>query len=264
MSTKIKKHRAVSVSSLTKFKKSPKYYWYHYLSGKKFETKVTGAMMFGSAFHCYYLENHNFEKKFIVNDESRNSNAYKELKKDCDAKKIKIIKTKDLDLIKTMNQEALELCPEVAPFLECDGVCEETFTGTNQHGFHITGNIDKYIPEMKAIIELKTINKMQDQSDLVKKIIDEYSITVPHYFELVPDAQYFYFLFQEKEPPYDAAVLELDQEIINGMYKVYDGLMRSLAHCIENESWPGVTSGRILNIRSSDIPPWLRSNIGLE
>lgn len=257
-------HRPVSVSSLTQLKKSAKNYYYRYLSGKPFDAKTTPPMLFGGAYHCIMLENHNFDEKFIVNDLNRNTNEFKALKADCDEKRIRIIKTKDKELATTMRNELLESCAEVAPFLETDGVCEKTFNNVNEHGFHITGNLDKYIPDMKAIVELKTINKMTEPADLIKKIINDYPITPPHYFQLVPDAQNFYFIFQEKEPPYDACVVFLEPEILEGMQRQYDSLMRYLRYCIENNSWPGISRGELLGVRADDVPPWLRNQIGIE
>lgn len=255
---KIKSHRPISVSSLKVFAKSPLAYWHKYMSGEIPVKKKSKPKEFGNAWHTYNLQFDKFHEKYIINDLNRNTNEFKAIAAEAEKNEQGILKTQDKLLLEAMKRQMLRT-PEAKVFLEADGECEKEFLGENAYGYKLKGYIDKLIPDCSTVLELKTISSIDDEYDVQKQIFDlEYLLTVPHYLELT-GAQSFKFLFQETSAPYDSLVYEVEGETLQIAEQYYATLIRSLTHCIENDSWPGVGGGLIKKL---DLPPWLRSKLG--
>lgn len=62
-------HHAISRSAIMEFKKSPKHYWYKYLSGKYVRPNPTPALIFGSAAHTFMIEYHAFFERYAIKHE---------------------------------------------------------------------------------------------------------------------------------------------------------------------------------------------------
>lgn len=257
ISEKIKNHRPISVSSLKVFAKSPLAYWHKYLSGETPVKKQSKPKEFGNAWHTYNLQFNIFDEKYIINDLNRNTNEFKAIAAEAEAKGQGILKTPDKLLLEAMKRQ-MDRTSEAKVFLEADGKCEDEFFGENAYGFKLKGYIDKFIPDCSTVLELKTISSINEEYDVQKQIYDlEYLLTVPHYLELT-GAQSFKFLFQETSAPYDSLVYEIEGETLQIADQYYATLIKSLAYCIENDSWPGVGGGLIKKL---DLPPWLREKL---
>jgi hypothetical protein len=93
-----------------------------------------------------------------------------------------------------------------------------------------------------------------------------YDISAAHYIQVVSTAASlpiteYYWIFQEKEPPYELAVFRLDDFPKERAIKLVKRLYERIAHANKSKLWPGRYTSQIYDI---DLPTYLTQKRSIE
>jgi len=233
----------MSKSAMMHFHQSPR----HYLYQKKFPKEPTAAMIFGNCYHTYVLEHRMFDQRyFVLNPEERpeqskgmTSNQNKEWKQftlfDKRQKGIQVIDPEDLLKCEQMFNElkrhefAMELINNLTD-IEYPLFWEDYLTGVKMKGkldgkgtgFEsnvITKGLEGETHQIGHYkIDLKTCNDAKPEKFLFDAFKLKYHWQVGIYQDgskaMGEPVGSFYFIAQEKEPPYAVSVLKATKPFI--------------------------------------------------
>lgn len=242
----------MSNSSLSNFKKSPR----HYLYFKRNKIEPTPAMVLGSAFHAYVLENDSFDEKYIIlpddcprRPSARQRNAAKpspstlnsiafwdEFEKKANGKQQ--LSIDDKLLIEAMheslmaNEPARELLDAVKE-VEVPLLWTDDISGVQMKG-KLDGCCDDFTLDLKT-----TTNAFPDAFAL-----DAFNSAYHRQAALYMDGRAlneekrmkkgdFYFIAIEKEPPYGISVHKCARDFIEHGRQVYGRLLENYSYWIE-------------------------------
>lgn len=246
----------ISASALKRIKVSPLHY------KEEEEMKETDALLFGSAYHCFILEPERFEKEYYVFDDSviydiligegfKSPRSTKQYKEWMDAE---LIRMGDMQMISKEDHEKLKRMKSVlfshtyAKTLLNNGHKEVGFIGEleTESGI-IKAKIkpDHYNEKKRIITDLKTcFDASRDGFSRHAADLD-YHIQAAFYSDIMEliagdgRSYSFFFIAQEKNPPYAFNIFEASPQFISqGRYE-YENLLRAYKNCLDNDYWPG-------------------------
>lgn len=108
----------------------------------------------------------------------------------------------------------------------------------------VKGRIDALTPH--GIVDYKTVASAD--LDAFRRNVTKYGyhIQAAHYFDsaraLGLGVEFFYFLLQEKEAPYQARLVELDERYFEVGRADFARGMKVWKRCIETDTWPGLSN----------------------
>lgn len=246
----------LSASSMKLLKKSPMHYREH-------EQETTDAMVFGSAYHCFILEEDKFKDRYFILDESeilsillgegskspRATNKYKEWKENQLTRAEGKILLDDSTFLKMQKMKRRLFQHPFAKMLLTNGEPElaifaefETFDGTTGKAKIKPDNIKR---KKRVIVDLKTCNSAA-LKDFPRHAADlDYHIQAAYYKDVIEQMEgtglpwRFMFVAQEKEAPYAFNIFEAGPQFIGqGRYE-YEMLIGLFDWCKTNDKWPG-------------------------
>lgn len=248
----------VSASMMKQLKRSPA----HFKEWKDApEEEESEALIFGRAYHCFVLEPDEFAQRFYVLDDkeivaklieggSKRPAATKEYsewlqKESAIASGRTLVSAADFDTIKAMRSELMH--HRYARMLITQGENEVAFTGkleTQAGPVPVKMKLDKVNEAKRAIVDLKT-TRNADANIYPKLASDtELQIQAAFYSDMMElysgDGRpwSFYFIAQEKYPPYAFNIFEASPQFINqGRYE-YELLISLWRYCVANDIWP--------------------------
>jgi len=223
----------MSNSALKHFKRSPR----HYLWNKQHKQQPTPAMIFGSAFHCFILEQERFKKDYAVmqnaDGRTREGKAYKEqFYLEHGGKEI--ITMEDYFTLQKM-QEKLSKNVFAMELLNEQGEVEKPFLWQDEiSGVQMKAKMDKVCPDFT--LDLKTTINAQPDS-FANTCFNEY-LTQPSVYV---DARHqngmkqgvFYFIAIEKEQPYGISIHKVARDFIEAGRMSYTTILQDYAYWLE-------------------------------
>lgn len=228
----------MSNSALSNFKRSPRHYLYH----KAIKVEPTPAMVFGSAFHCWVLENEKFWEQFFLLDNSKRTEPDKAMNSKLNiAWKAQVmaanshksmIEPEDLEKIKRMHDALMKHEPAAELINQIGEVEVPLFWKDDVTGIEMKGKMDGAHDEFT--IDLKTCLNAQPESFS----IDAYNNAYHRQAALYMDGRSankrnkgeFYFIAIEKEQPYGVSVMKCAQDFIRHGRQVYGGLLEDVRY----------------------------------
>jgi len=273
--TEYHKKPAVSRSQLMELQKSPKKYWWKYLSGEAEEEK-SDALDLGTAFHTLILEPSDFGKTIaIVPDDIKNPTTAqinaKEPKTDStrlllewwdnfieqNENKI-MLRQKDINNLQRMAKSIREE-PAAQIILGQKGIIEPSVFWTDEEtGLQIKSRPDFITADGKICVDVKT-TKSVGLDDFQKSIVNYgYDLQAfmcmeacRRYFGYSPEA--FIFVVCEKDEPHDTAFYLADEYVLRRGEMLYRNLLDKLKQCQDADKWPSAGGGAIEPI---SLPKW--------
>lgn len=225
----------LSNTMLGYLERSPEHF-YQYREGT---IKIASeALSFGTSYHCAILEPEKFKNNYIVKPPGlrRGTKPYEEFVKKAEGKNL--ISTPDYDKVCEM-REKLATYKDIWNMLH-QGEQEKIFTWENK-GIKCKGLIDNY--HDNRIIDLKTT---QDCAP------DHWGNTAKHFYSYDRQAAWytdgvhlktgdipeFWFVVQEKDPPYLVAVYECTKEFISSGRRKYVQLLEQYRKLFVDNKYP--------------------------
>lgn len=183
----------------------------HYVCERETDKEPTEAMKFGTALHAAILEPYEFERYKVFEGDKR-TNGGKEYYNLLIADGFIPISQKDYDIIQIMKNKFLE-----SKYGDLNGCKLEEPIYFKWGEFGCKAKPDAYNPKTNVIIDLKTIDKISNNSILYavkdfKYYIQDVFYTQAIEFKYNVFTPQFVFAFFEKKPPYQLRFIELDLE----------------------------------------------------
>ena len=265
---------SVSRSQLLELQKSPKKYWYKYISGLA-EEETSAALNLGTAFHTLILEPENFgETIAIVPDDKKNpTKAQINAKEPSDSTRLLIkwwddfrgqnegkiiLRQKDINNLQDM-AKSIRAEPAAQKILGKKGIIEGSFFWTDEEtGIMVQSRPDFITNDGKICVDVKTT--ADASMDKFQRSIINYGYDLQafmcmeacrQYFGYAPDA--FIFIACEKDAPHDTAFYLADEYVLRRGEMLYRNLLNKLKECQDADHWPSMGGGLIEAI---SIPQW--------
>lgn len=232
----------ISRSMLMEFKRSPRHYWYKYISGLAPKQETTPAMDLGNAVHTLVLEEHKFDDEFHIihlqRRPNKNTAAHEKMMAEAQGK---IIITHDQYIQAVLMAKSVREDEDASQLLE-DCVIERSIYFTHKStGLQVKARPDAWSGSI--ILDLKTTadgRKKSFQSSCMSygyfiqaAIVDEAMKAIDNPMEN------FVFLPVEKEAPFCVGVYITDNDSLVYGSGQFNQLMENLARCMESNTWPG-------------------------
>lgn len=267
--------QAISKTGMGLLKQSPA----HFIEREPFIE--TPEILFGRAYHTFILQPDQFEKEYFILDDTeiieelkaegakspRATNAFKHwmgIQQD-KAEGKTILSADDEKRLVAMRERLLN--HDYVRMLLSSGTAEQGIMGELET---TAGKIGvKFIPDMRndikhICIELKTTVRAS-KLDFPKEAANyDYHIQAAFYADMLElfygDKRRvdFYFIAQEKKPPYAFNIFEASPQFIGqGRYE-YEMLLQLYKHCLDTNTWPGyqVFCPNRYGILELDLPKW--------
>lgn len=223
----------MSNSALKHFKRSPR----HYLWNKMNKQEPTPAMVFGSAFHCFILEQERFKLEYAIKQKvDGRTKAGKEYNDNFDLENSgkSIITTEDLFCLQRM-QEKLSKNEFAMELLNEPGEVEKPFLWQDEvSGVMMKAKMDKVCKEFT--IDLKTtINAQPDSfgTTCFNDYLTQPSVYVDARKHEGMNKGDFYFIAIEKEQPYGISVHKVGKDFIESGRLSYQTILQDYAYWVE-------------------------------
>jgi len=225
------------------------------------DSEETEAMRFGSAYHCYNLQREKFEEEYYIFDDSgiysvligegfkspRSTKQYKEwmeseMRLVGDRQSI----SKDwFARIKAMNEKLMRH-PYIKMLL-ANGINEQGYMGeieTEAGIIPVKFKPDHINENKKFIVDLKTAKKASKEGFEKAAAEMSYHIQASFYSDLLEKISgdnrpyTFFFIAQEKTPPYAFNIFESSPQFISQGRFEYEMLLQLYKYCTDNNTWP--------------------------
>jgi hypothetical protein len=259
-------HPAISNSKLGLFKQSPMHYKYFQENVKK----ETPAMLTGTATHTILFEPEKLKTMFFILDErlrpvpdkdfrNASNKQWKEDMLDINSGK-ELLTMADYDMIMFMQEELQK--NELAMELFKDAQFEtEVFFKDQVFGMECKCKIDIKQPGRKA--DYKTTDNADPWRWQKKAWGLDYYRQAAFYTDSDEEQEEFWFIAQEKTPPYAISVHKCTPEMIDYGRQEYIKLLTQMKACIETGFWPGYEVKNILVSENKyfdfEIPSWVQT-----
>jgi exodeoxyribonuclease VIII len=261
-------HPAMSQSKLKEFKKSPKHYFAKYVQKQTIET--TDAMKFGNIFHTLLLEPLKFAERYILMPSlDKRTKEYKEWEKNNilnEKDKEKIITFAEYNSAKQM-VEALKPKKVIKELFNLGGLIEQDFFWVGS-GVECKMKLDMFIEPCEqvpngAIFDYKSTNDALP--DAFSNSIYKYGYynQVAFYRNGIKtiyntnDYPDFYFVAIEKEAPFESAIYEADDIIMDIGLNENKKLLKMYKECLESNHFYGYDE----TIKKISLPQWFINKI---
>ncbi len=234
---------AVNFSTLKHLEKGP----LHYKAALARKFKQTAAMAKGSMIHTLVLEPEQFDVRYCINDQSRNSNAFKALAAlEADAGRT-VVKSKDVAEARLVADSVLSN-PDAMRLL-ANAKFEQTLTW-NMEGFDCKGRADalRVTGTKPILVDLKTTTDPQPWH-FGKQVYDmRYHAQMAFYAAGMmavygidyPDV---YIIAVGNTEPYECVVYKLPLEVMDAGEQMYMGWMDTLERCRKDDSYKSSYAG---------------------
>lgn len=267
---------AISRSQIMTFKKSPLHFWHQYINPHYVKPKPTHSMIFGSALHCYILEEILFKRQFSIKQNREplpkqpllkevGRKAYDEARLEIDNIKKKYdqldclfeINSKNKTIISFEDYEKILMITDQMRKRENEkgllfgGINEKSIFWIDQE----SGIICKARPDIfheNMVVDLKTTADASFNSCRNSIYKYGYHIQAAMILDGIKQAtgkelDTFVFVFVEKEPPYASGVYILDADSIELGRSDYKRQLLKLKECFNKNEWPSYENS-IINL----------------
>lgn len=250
----------LSNSALKHFRKSPR----HYLWEKSHKTEPTPAMIIGSAFHCYALEQDDFNNRYAVMPKvDRRTTIGKEsfalFMNENEGKTI--IEAPDFDMIRRMS-DALYRDEFAAELLAEHGETEKAFLWEETvTGIPMKGKMDRVCGSFT--LDLKSCVSAHPET-AARTAFDNY-LTQPAVYREARQKNGmkkgdFYFIFVEKEQPHGVSVMKCGRDFLDYASVQYVATMEDFRFWQEMGCPDVGYEWRTIGYHQLNLPKWVRPN----
>jgi len=213
--------------------------------GRENPQPTKDAFVFGHAVHTVVFEPHELDHRFLVFDGRRDkrTSAYQDALAQAEETGSEIIKTADLEAAVAIGL-AVTTHPKVKPII-ASGQAEVTVTA-EEYGRPCKGRLD-WVCSQPGFADLKTARNIQ--SFAFGKAFFEYGYDVSlglyqrWLARIRGQDEPCWVLCVEKEPPYDAAVVLVPQEVLDRGRDKGLRIIERVNECEKTGVWPGVDEG---------------------
>lgn len=263
---------AISRSMLMTLAKSPRHYWWEYLSGKA-EPEDTKPMQIGTALHALVIEPDRFADHIaIVPDDIKRPTKTQINAKNPSEKTVEQIewweqfekrnadkialRQSEIDEIQLM-ADAINENEYASKLLSQRGHTEATIIWKDeQTGIKLKWRGDHILSDFTIMHDIKTTANASRRS-MQRSIIDYgYDVQVHMGMEaaraLGKDPQTFLFTAVEKKPPFCVGLYTADEMVLQSGEKRFRDLLTLLSNCIADNHWPSYTQG----YEDAQLPNW--------
>jgi hypothetical protein len=229
----------------------------HLKCARELRTAQTSAMRQGTASHLALLEPDKLDDMIIINDDSRNSNKFKELKAMCDKDGITVLKTAEYETALAMAEQA-HANSDIARLI--NGTDHEVSLFW-QHDLYGLGKCrpDGYSDNF-GIVEYKTTANIDPEAFKRQAWNIGYHIGIGWYchgVEVVTGVKPAYtFIVQESKPPFDCYTMPVSMPTIDKCIDMALDLARRYKASKVTDTWLGVTNGESVEF---GFPPRIES-----
>lgn len=251
---------SVSGSGLVKIEQqSPAHFWHASYFNPNREEIDTTALAFGRAAHAWILGEPEFNKYFVVSpyDNFRTKEAREWREKQSRT----VIKVEQLDAIKAMHESILKT-PLIQNVFK-DGKPEQSLLWKDKEtGIWLKSRPDWLPNTMQFVPNFKSCRSAHPDAFCKAAFSFGYhqgaALCLDGLREVLgwTNASY-YFVAQEKEPPYVATLVVMKDTAIEWGRLQNRSALRKLADCLSSGKWPGYATGAV----EIDIPAWTEKGL---
>lgn len=278
--TSSKSHRGLPFLTSSQIKyftsTSPDAYHKKYISKQVPEMETKDAMIFGTVFHMCLLEPENFREQVHLCTIDQRTKEFKDWKKSLlgwdeiernkngthtavDGREIFIVKddtfTSCIEMAKRVQEHPL------ASQLIVNGTYEQTgvaYDASLNMQYAIRSDCrGMYNNGERYFLDVKTCADLNFQSISNSMMNYGYDLQAEHYLHTgnLIDGGYenFYFLFICKNPPYECALIRMDEKTRHLSNQRYHKILKRIANCYQNNSWPTLDNGNEILFT---LPEW--------
>lgn len=266
----------LSYSSLKSFLKSPE----HFIAYKKIPFVDTDATIFGNAFHCYVLRNKDFEKEYLVFDESKRpvpesnfakkeNKAWKEMMfQQAESEDKRLISKEDYDKVRAMTDKLLFHEPS-RNLLEYTRSEYEKKIDFKRKKLKFLSFID--IKADVFLADLKTTSDAEPkafQRDIYNYGYDlqtaVYADADTNGHAMYGKMKEFYFIAVEKSEPYGISVHRMSEEAQNQAFEEYMLALENFNKCLDDpelfmRTYDFYCSDQVNRVFDVNVPYWKKS-----
>lgn len=249
---------SISNSGLQMIAECPAKYWWHSpLNPKRPEVK-SRALSFGNAAHKWLLQGDDFWSEFAVLPEDHNgrTNEGKARVAEIAESGKTVLRHDEFEVIQTM-RDAL-LVNEIAAASFTNGACEQSLVWRDQEtGVWLRCRPD-FLPTARTHIpDYKTARSANPEGFRRDVWTYGYHCQAALYHEGIraifgEEPQSFYFIVQEKEPPYVVTPIALTEVALRWGRLQNRRAIRLFADCLERGHWPGYVE----DVATIGLPVW--------
>ncbi len=242
----LSKNVRLSYSSLHNFLKSPE----HFIEYKINTSPDTDATLFGRAFHCFVLQNNEFNNRFMIFDETKRPDPGKDYRvtvnKEWKAKQFEqaknenkgLIEKSDYDKIQLMNDKLLSCDPsrELIQYTRAKFEVEKDFIRKNlKFKSFIDIESDVFLSDLKTTNNAEPAYFQRDiykfGYDLQTAVYNDASSRGNAKFNKLKE---FYFIAIEKTPPFGVSVHKFGEVALNFAFEEYLNALDKFNECLNN------------------------------
>lgn len=227
----------LSCSGLKQFAKTPA----HYLAYRLRESEETASQRLGTLAHMAVLEPERFERDIAVNDENRNSNAFKAFRAEAEASGKYVCKTSEYEAAAAM-RDGVYRC-QAARKLLSGGKAEQTIRWRDPETGVLLKCRPDYLRPDGVVVDIKTFADLS--KDSLERQIERmrYHWQSAFYLDGVNTAMgtnstMFAHLFVDTEA-FIARVVVLEDEVLEKAQREIVPLVDSYAECMRSNLWTG-------------------------
>ena len=239
------KHPAISRSAMMELERTPKHFWYKYMSGL-YQDEESDALRIGSAFHTLVLEPALLEKSvYVWSGAPRNTKGGKEEYSQAleNAAGRLLIKQSEFNGMKAM-AKAILAEPASSKIIHAKGKIEASFFWHDENYRTEVKCRPDYYRDDGIVLDLKTCADASEetfQRSAVNYGYDLQAFMCMEGIERVTGKRPVDFVFMcvEKEPPHCVAFYSVTPEMLACGEARYHKLMSLYAACRQKDEWPG-------------------------
>lgn len=215
------------------------------------------SFVFGGAVHCDTLEPEKFAALYTINDDNRNSNAWKDWKAAHPG--VEAFKTPQMARVKRTSKAVRE--NRDADKILRVGRREEPLVWTDPElGIRCKARIDHISP--RCITELKTAHTVKPAAFERAAFQFGYAAQCAFYHDGATVERRIdgkirpHIIAVKTKDDHDVVTFQLEPEVLEFGRAQYRRLLRRLAECMEADYWPGVAPG----VQPLYLPPYVQND----
>ena len=201
----------------------------------------TDAMLWGSAVHCLLFEPNLFDQRYAAWKGRRAGNDYKDFEAECWSLGKVVLAEKDwdkaLDAAKSFVRK-----PDVKEIIRAGQAESTVFTVEGR--VQCRGRLDWISSSTHRLVDLKTTNDITADKFSRTFYAFHYDTKMGLYQrwlnKLTNDRWPVSLIVLESRPPYDIAVMPIDDAVLDRGARRGLEVIRRLPECIEKDCWPGI------------------------
>jgi len=248
-------HASVGLSSsgIRLLLKSPKKYWFKYISGLSVDDKSSDDQVFGNAVHTAILEPGAFDSRYFVTEKiTRSGKKWQDILAAAGGKYV--LFDTDYSAIQSILRSISEV--SIVKQLIGNGNVEQSLYWNEQE----TGSLCKTRPDFfneQCVIEIKT-TRDASKSEFAKSIHNygyhvQAAMQLDGIKSLTGSAPpYFMFIAIEKEVPFVTSAYLLSERDIEQGRRLYKKALVTYQDCINRNYWPGYGD----QLEEISLPVW--------